>query len=350
MHECPQLWGKLRVTGNSTRHSHPTPQTTPHKDGNTASVPGRRHRDSHDDVIKWKHFPRNWPFVRGIHRSPVNSPHKGQWRGALMFSLIFVWINDWVNSREAGDLRRHLDRYDVSVMYWSMYLQFYFRYDVMFLTQRSKNDLGVNNFTEYHAIIPYNIHNNTVNTVHRLLLCTKFNVPIAVLQCIWVAWVHMKYIKRTPHDQAAYGRVHFILTCPFHSGTYQALTHARQMPLETTYSCCQFHTWWHQCPGFVSLQIASFVGTMPTYLHIRSIFSSVWKSYLWESTFFRNNHIFSLWKKIVKITILFIQTKAESLRRSKYPLHFHPTRNIFACLNDNVSLQYMLKQNFQKSS
>ena len=44
----------------------------------------------HDDVIKWKHFPRYWPFVRGIHRSPVNSPHKGQWRGALMFSLISV--------------------------------------------------------------------------------------------------------------------------------------------------------------------------------------------------------------------------------------------------------------------
>ena len=43
---------------------------------------------SHDDVIKWKHFPRYWPFVRGIHRSPVNSPHKGQWRGALIFSLI----------------------------------------------------------------------------------------------------------------------------------------------------------------------------------------------------------------------------------------------------------------------
>ena len=39
----------------------------------------------HDDVIKWKHFPRYWPFVWGIHRSPVNSPHKGQWRGALMF-------------------------------------------------------------------------------------------------------------------------------------------------------------------------------------------------------------------------------------------------------------------------
>ena len=44
----------------------------------------------HDDVIKWKHFLRYWPFVRIIHRSPVNSPHKGHWRGALMFSLICV--------------------------------------------------------------------------------------------------------------------------------------------------------------------------------------------------------------------------------------------------------------------
>ena len=70
----------------------------------------------HDDVIKWKHFPRNWSFVRGIHRSPVNSPHKGQWRGALMFSLICVWVNDWINIREAGDLRRNRAHYDVIVM------------------------------------------------------------------------------------------------------------------------------------------------------------------------------------------------------------------------------------------
>ena len=61
---------------------------------------------NHDDVIKWKHFTRYWPFVRGIHRSPVNSPHKGHWRGALMFSLICAWINGSVNNREAGDLRR----------------------------------------------------------------------------------------------------------------------------------------------------------------------------------------------------------------------------------------------------
>ena len=70
----------------------------------------------HDYVIKWKHFPRYWPFVRGIHRSPVNSPHKGQWRGALMFSLICVWINGWVNNGEAGDLRRYHAYCDATVM------------------------------------------------------------------------------------------------------------------------------------------------------------------------------------------------------------------------------------------
>ena len=72
----------------------------------------------HDDVIKWKHFPRYWPFVRGIHRSPVNSPHKGQWRGAVIFSLICLWINGWVNNREAGDLRLYRAHYDVIVMLW----------------------------------------------------------------------------------------------------------------------------------------------------------------------------------------------------------------------------------------
>ena len=40
----------------------------------------------------------------GIHRSPVNSLHKGQWRGALEFSLICAWMDGWVSNREAGDL------------------------------------------------------------------------------------------------------------------------------------------------------------------------------------------------------------------------------------------------------
>ena len=70
----------------------------------------------HDGVIKWKRLPGYWLFVQGIHRSPMNSPHKGQWRGALMFSLICAWINGWVSNREAGDLRTHRAHYDVNVM------------------------------------------------------------------------------------------------------------------------------------------------------------------------------------------------------------------------------------------
>ena len=70
-----------------------------------------------DDVIKWKRFPRDCPYVRGIHRSPVNSPHKGQWREALMFSLICAWLSGWVNNRESGDSRRHHPHYDVTAMW-----------------------------------------------------------------------------------------------------------------------------------------------------------------------------------------------------------------------------------------
>ena len=64
----------------------------------------------------------DWLYVRGIHRSPVNSPHKrlvvrtfdisfgtglDKLSHALKFSLICAWINDWGNNRMAGDLRRH---------------------------------------------------------------------------------------------------------------------------------------------------------------------------------------------------------------------------------------------------
>ena len=56
---------------------------------------------TYDDVIKWKHFSRHWSFVRGIRRSPVNSPHKGQWRGALMFSLFCV-LNKRLSKQSRG--------------------------------------------------------------------------------------------------------------------------------------------------------------------------------------------------------------------------------------------------------
>ena len=77
----------------------------------------------YDDVIKWKHFPRYWLFLREIYRSSVTSLHKGQWRGALMFYLICAWINRWVNNCEAGDLIRHRTHCDVIVMLWLLQWQ-----------------------------------------------------------------------------------------------------------------------------------------------------------------------------------------------------------------------------------
>ena len=77
---------------------------------------GSNLQNDHDDVIRWKHFPRHWPFVRGIHRSPVNSLHKGHWGGALMLSFICVWTNGWADHWDAGDLKRHRTHNDVTVM------------------------------------------------------------------------------------------------------------------------------------------------------------------------------------------------------------------------------------------
>ena len=72
--------------------------------------------DDADDAIKWKHFPCYWPFVWGIHWSPVNSPHKSQWGRALMFSLICAWTNAWSNNEDVSDLRCHRAHYVVIVM------------------------------------------------------------------------------------------------------------------------------------------------------------------------------------------------------------------------------------------
>ena len=67
----------------------------------------------HDDVIKWKRFLRYWPFVGG---NSTNSPHKDQWRGALIISLICALTYGWVNHRNTDYLRRHRAHYDVTMM------------------------------------------------------------------------------------------------------------------------------------------------------------------------------------------------------------------------------------------
>ena len=71
-------------------------------------------------ITWWRHqmetFSALLAICVGNSPVPVNSPHKGQWSGAFMFSLIWVWINAWVNNREAGDLRRRRGHYDVTLM------------------------------------------------------------------------------------------------------------------------------------------------------------------------------------------------------------------------------------------
>ena len=116
------------------------------------------HPNYHDseDVIKWKHFPRYWSFVRGIHRSPVNSPRKGLWRRALSFSLICARINGCKNNRGAGDLRRRRAHYDVTVMTIYNVPQLQFLVCIIYLKYR---------FTcihTYHTMVElYNLRNTT---------------------------------------------------------------------------------------------------------------------------------------------------------------------------------------------
>ena len=67
----------------------------------------------------WRHQMETFSALLAICAGNSPAPgeqHEGQWRGALMFSLICAWINGWVNNGEAGDLRCHRAHYDVIVM------------------------------------------------------------------------------------------------------------------------------------------------------------------------------------------------------------------------------------------
>ena len=96
----------------------------------------------HDGFIKWKYFMRYWPFMGGIHRSPVTFPHKGHkghWRGALMFSLICTLTKGWVNNWDAGDLRHHRAHHNVIVMKLSQYTADYKIQDLRVMTARFRH-------------------------------------------------------------------------------------------------------------------------------------------------------------------------------------------------------------------
>ena len=70
------------------------------------------------DVIKWNPLLRYWPFVQGVHRSPMNFANKGQWLRDLICSLICARTNGGINNRGDGDLRHHCAHHDVTVMFY----------------------------------------------------------------------------------------------------------------------------------------------------------------------------------------------------------------------------------------
>ena len=108
---CPVPWFVYLLTRRLVKFSDDIVNDQSFPLGSSASQ-----SDTHDDDNKWKHFPCYWSFVRGIRRSPVDSHHKGMWRGALMFSFICAWINGWINNHEADDHGRHGADYGITVM------------------------------------------------------------------------------------------------------------------------------------------------------------------------------------------------------------------------------------------
>ena len=73
-------------------------------------------RNVHDHLIKWKHFPRHWPIVRGIHPSLVSSPTKASNAKLWCFLWSVAEKNGWVINQDSGDLRRHRTHYDVTII------------------------------------------------------------------------------------------------------------------------------------------------------------------------------------------------------------------------------------------
>ena len=83
---------------------------------------------THNDVIEWKHFPRYWPFVRGIQRSRVNSPHKAS--DAELWCFLYICLNKlsskqlwvWLFESPSRSLWRHCHKSsgsDIRIFRWN---------------------------------------------------------------------------------------------------------------------------------------------------------------------------------------------------------------------------------------
>ena len=132
-------------------------------------------------------------FVRGSHRSPVNSPHKGgQWHGSLMFSLICTWTSGCVNNWDDGDLRRHRAHYDITVMqFWrhrstrreNIYPSYVFSDVLAYLTVRRSGGILWSMMARFADNCIFKLHELYV----RAISATKFynfqSIPVILVQC-----------------------------------------------------------------------------------------------------------------------------------------------------------------------
>ena len=75
-------------------------------------------------------------LCQGNPLSPMDSPNKGQWRGALRFSLNCAWPNGWANTRDVGDLRRHMAHFDVTVIHGQNQLYDHRKFTTVYITSR----------------------------------------------------------------------------------------------------------------------------------------------------------------------------------------------------------------------
>ena len=117
---CLVTWFCYQLIAKPDNKTTTIPWSDPYWSVIILDIDTTKQRKSKLVVSWWRHqmetFSALLALCAGTSPVPVNSPHKGQWRGALMFSLICAQINDSVNNREAGDLRRHRGHYDVRVM------------------------------------------------------------------------------------------------------------------------------------------------------------------------------------------------------------------------------------------
>ena len=144
-----------------------------------------------------KHFPLYWPFVRGIHRSPVDSPHKGQWHGVLMFSLFYVWTSGGTNYRDAGHLRRHHAHYEVTVVFYlyisGFFSLLYVSYDCHNTCELTLKDIGI-----LHGCVGVKRHNpknNATYYVHYDFACWVFVKGSKMCQNTFLWHVQWLYVE-----------------------------------------------------------------------------------------------------------------------------------------------------------